>query len=702
VQFVFTPSGSSSELIPGFNVQPNLRVALRQTQRGSSTLVIDPDAAQNVLLNNTVLSTVESPAAIDSPISDNTNANVTVIPVDADGSGGLDLISKTWDNDQVDARSAQQTSSTLSWGTGGLGFPSVMVSDTADPETTNIADSAFDAFDLVSIPKITTSMDPLLTFDKVASVELYNGTDWVPVEDNPCTGTLCDGKFPGYTLSVDEQESTVGVRVEFIESPTRAARIGTNPFAPLVGTGVASSMDMNRQLKLLFQLRDTRRSDGEPVLGTTRGIHYNADDPGFVTNSARVSGRSATDSVLRTDTDADDIQIVDHPINVTAAKTWDDVAGPLGLPPVGTPQKMYPRAPLVVTGTNASLMRVNSLAVAEPSGSSHPFDYVNLFKIDSITVPSGTISSSVTLLPASAYPTPYTIAQALALSSDDLADVTGIVVKHSGRIASTASTVVSLDTQLRATVRGTGEPSTARMVDNTMTATIVDPGGTAPPTAPAVNNTLNASASAQVAIKAFQYDVIATKDIAADTPATNIAPAIQYDHRRLDPDVLERLRLHRVRLAQLRRADRPRGRRHAHRRPLRHDDRSGHDHHDLRRLGGSQRLLGARDAEDQPDAAGVPVGEGEGRHPGPPLHLHEVGLLDVGASVQPAADGRLHGRSPRRLRRTGRPRRALDSAHLHAARARRDRAGDLHQHGPRHGRLRAERDGPRSAVEQDR
>ena len=57
---------------------------------------------------------------------------------------------------------------------------------------------------------IPSSMDPLLTYDEISSVELYiPGTGWVDEADDPCRGGNCDGTFPGYTLSASESASVI-------------------------------------------------------------------------------------------------------------------------------------------------------------------------------------------------------------------------------------------------------------------------------------------------------------------------------------------------------------------------------------------------------------------------------------------------------------------------------------------------------------
>jgi hypothetical protein len=542
LQFEFVPTNPTATLPPGFSVQPNIRVALRDTIRGTATPVVAPGATDPIIINNTVDAVVENPVATPPTAEDGDVDSITVIPVDGDGPT---MIDKNWDDSQVRARSGDLARLGISWGTGGLQYDSVVVTDTAtDPAAGgwNVADTVFEAFDLYSIPAITTGMDPLLQYDAIESVELYiQGSGWVPTATNPCAGTACYGTFPGYTLTTFERENALGVRFVVVENPNRTAPTSSNPGAPSVGSGVASAVELDRDIDLVFQVRDVRRSNGEAVLGNTRGAIYNMVDAGRVDNTARVVGLDVDNNVIQDDTAADDILIVDRPISVTAAKNWfvvSDASGAtsdsVGVPQIDTDPVYYPEARMVVTGTNISVVRVNELSLAEPSNGTTPFDYFDVSDIVSITVPSGATDSVVTLTRDGAAATTHTIAQALALSSSNLANVVGIEVVHTGRINTNASTTITLDTKLRKFVRGTTdlvEPLTLtdpRVVGNTVTATVKDPSGTTTPSV-GTDNVVTAIASDPINIEAQEYGVLATKTITADTTSTDVSPAIQYD-----------------------------------------------------------------------------------------------------------------------------------------------------------------------------
>lgn len=533
-------------LNPGFSAQPNLSVSLRAQLRDGTGEAASDSRTETVVIDNAAQSRVSNPTADPAEATAEAVESITLLPTATEGGeggpgGNVTAIGKRWQPvastgvEAVNARSADEATVEISWGTGGAAFDSVVIADSAsDPATTPVADTVFEAFDLVRIPAITAGMDPLLTYDRIVAVELYlPGTGWTAASGNPCAGSACDGTFPGYTLSATESANATGVRLIVEESPTRASRIGTNPLAPPVGSGVAPSMSLSRDVRLVFEVRDVRRSDPSvAVLGSTREAEYNlAGDFGQVRNTALLQGRDAAEAVLLSRTADDDILILDTPLTVEITKTWVD--GPLGTPPDGTPQSLYPRARMTVEATNESVARVDELAIVDPVGSTDPFDAVNLFDIVTLTVPSGATASEVLLTREGGGVTSHTVAQALALTTAQLADVVGIEVVHTGRIDVQANTRLVIDTQLRPELRsapGTRVDATSSpLVDNTAQARIVDPGGVIVPPVGESNYTLLAEDSASVAVVDFSYGVTATKGIVADTTATPSTPATQID-----------------------------------------------------------------------------------------------------------------------------------------------------------------------------
>ncbi|MBM7818049.1 hypothetical protein JOE63_000526 [Cellulosimicrobium cellulans] len=416
-------------------------------------------------------------------------ATVDPFPVDGDGPG--DFIDKTFLGEQpvsVLARSDDQVTAQITWSTGGFtGVDPMVVSDIQNPETTDVADSFYDAFDLVSV----AVDDPLIQYDQVESVELFIDGAWVPASGDPCP-EACDGTFPGYTLSAAEQESATSVRLTYTESPSRSTN-PADPLAPAAGDGVARSTQADgRHLDLTFKVRDYKRSDSSPALGSTNGTLYNTGDPGLVNDIAE--GTATFDGEEFTDADDDDVLIIDQPLNVTVTKDWS--GGPISVPPPGTPAEFYPSTTVTVTGTNASNAKVDQLRLVDPadqgSGAvqtapgTHPFDTFTLTSI-ALTPPEGATSTTVTLTNAQGETATFDEAAAEALAPAVLAEVVGLEVAYDGLVEPGASGSMTLTLQLRETDRYTDEPVYGddgvivvdeNPVPNGSAATINDPGGT--------------------------------------------------------------------------------------------------------------------------------------------------------------------------------------------------------------------------------
>lgn len=488
VQFVYDSTGDGFP--PGTSFQPNFVAEY-----------IGPAGADDPITNCGASSASSGTVTPTEPAEG--CADVDPFPVDPDP-GTLDFIDKTFLGEEpvtVLARSDDQATAQITWSTNGFsGVDPLVISDIADPETTAIADSFYDAFNLVSIPAIDSTVDPLIQYDAIVGVELYNGTDWVQASGSTCTAaTPCDGGMPEVALTADEQESTVSVRVVYTESPSRSTT-PSDPTAPAAGDGVARSTQADgRHLDLTFQVRDYKRSDGSPVLGSTNGTLYNTGDPGLVNDTARATGTFDGDEY--TDTDDDDVLIIDQPLNVTVTKDWD--GGPISVPPPDTPAQFYPSTTVTVTGTNASAAKVEQLRLVDPadegSGAvqtaegTHPFDTFNLAGI-SLTPPDGATSATVTLTAEGGGTTVYTEdplgtwtpSDPQELTAAELADVVGIEVAYDGLVEPGATGSMDLTLQLRETDRYTGDPVYAEdgtidvdenPVPNGAAATIADPGG---------------------------------------------------------------------------------------------------------------------------------------------------------------------------------------------------------------------------------
>lgn len=411
----------------------------------------------------------------------------TVDPFPVDGDGEFDLIEKNFVGDDpvsVLARSDGRVTARITWSTNGFtGVEPMVISDIASPGTTAIEDSFYDAFNLVRVQPIDNSVDPLIQYDQVASVELFIDGSWQQASGDPCP---CDGSFPGYTLTAGEREAATSVRLTYEESPSRSA--GGDPTQPQPGEGVArSTLSDGRHLDLTFQVRDTKRSDDSPALGATNGTLYNTGDPGLVNDTAR--GTATFEDQEFTDVDDDDVLIIDRPLNVAVQKDW--TGGPISVPPPDTPEEFYPSTNVVITGTNESAAKVDQLRLVEPGAQgsgevqvadgTKPFDAFTLTAID-ITPPDGTATTTVTLSYDDGTSAEFSEDEAEALAPADLADVVGVEVSYDGRIAAGASGSMELTLQLRENDRYTGDPVTVDGYDpvpDGAVATIDDPGGTA-------------------------------------------------------------------------------------------------------------------------------------------------------------------------------------------------------------------------------
>ncbi|MGN8551528.1 UNVERIFIED_CONTAM: DUF5979 domain-containing protein [Microbacterium sp. SLM126] len=497
IRFTYTYTGDDGlGFPPGTDLAPNFTSELRPTGRYTGTPPFSDDAS--TFVPNCAQSSAEAitPGVPDGSATMPTAdcPEVELIPADP---GEADLIDKAFGTSSsggpksVIARSGDTIPSTLSWSTGGYsGLETVQITDVAAPSTTPIAASVYDAFNLVRVQPITAATDPLIAYDQVVDVLLWNGTAWVGAANDPCPAG-CIGQFPGMNLTAAEQVSTTGVRLIFAESPNRAAASAGDPAAPPVGSGVARSFGNTRPITLVWQVRDERRSDGIPVLGD---VLYNLAMPGVVRNTARAEGFPADGGDPLGSDASDDVIIIDVPITTTTDKNWQ--GGPLAVPTDPTiPSGQFPLSRITVTTRNTTPARVDQLRITDPAPGSvtdrrqDPFQAFTFNNFSSITVPAGTTSSNVRLFcPSPAAPVDYTVAQALALVPAALpCDVTAIQVTFDGRIAANGVGVVVFDVRLRPYWRGTTERVSVAdsPLSNTAQGVVADiePIGSCPPPA---------------------------------------------------------------------------------------------------------------------------------------------------------------------------------------------------------------------------
>ncbi|GAA1507979.1 hypothetical protein BJ978_001281 [Agromyces terreus] len=486
IRFVYTPKPGQT-LPPGFQVTPTIQVSTRDQFRDGSGSVHDAaQAADPLNIPNTASSDVTNP---DDTSPDDNHATdgdeIDVNPWPEDGPG-VDLVDKAWLDEDVSAFTDEQRTARISWSTQGVPFESFTITDdpSAGDDFSNIAASAYDAWDLAAIEAVDPSLDPLIVYDRIASVELYDDSAdaWTDVTAQACgavdtTGTACDGGFPRFELTDDQRASTLGVRLTYVEGSNRGA--GTGP-AP--GSGVASSMGNGRGLDLTFQLRQEKRSDGGPVVGTLHDEPYNSGLNGVVRNTVAVHGEGPGPVDGQ---DADDITILDTTVNVSVSKTFDQDAMPV--PPESAPQEDYPLVSATITARNETESNISALTVSDPAtppaATTDTYNTFNLYAIGTISVPADATQTIVTLDREGGGSDDYSIAEAQALDWTQLTDVIGVTVDHRDpdrvAILTTEQTSVVLTYQLREFLRDapTVRPQMGDIVTNVASADASRPGG---------------------------------------------------------------------------------------------------------------------------------------------------------------------------------------------------------------------------------
>ncbi|KQX07766.1 MULTISPECIES: DUF5979 domain-containing protein [unclassified Leifsonia] len=518
VRFTYLPK--TGVLPPGFTVAPTLSTTMRSTFRDGSGSVTDAAAAApapGLTVDNRAQAAVSNPD--DTDPTDNTATAVDEVVLKPFDGIAPDLLEKRWLNDQVFAFSDEQRTTRLNWATEGLPFSSVVITDPASTsEITDVATSVYDAFDLARIEPITPALDPSMQYDRVAKVELADGSttdgavNWTDITGKVCgLAVVCDGTFPGYTLSDAERASTLGVRISYAEGSNRSGA-----GAPALGSGVAASFGKDRGLDLTFQIRQVKRSDDGPVVGILHDDTYNTGAAGVVNNTVNLTGIGP---VPVSQGDGAAITILDTTVNVSVTKAFDQTELPV--PPAGTPADEFPLVTSTITATNETESKIGQLTISDPSPAQPAptaFQYLNLYSIDNITVPTGATQSVVTLLRGAATQT-YTVAEAQGLPPADLADVTGFSVVHSDptrtAVAAGAASTVTLTFQSReierVPINATPRVDITDRVDNIALATVERPGGN-----PNLDSAAG-SADATLAFVAAIYGITASKTI---TPAS--------------------------------------------------------------------------------------------------------------------------------------------------------------------------------------
>jgi hypothetical protein len=486
---------STTGFQPGQTLVANLGYSLRDTLRDSTT----PLPSAGVVLENCSGSTGTSVAAPDTILSNVAQSDpcptVTLLETE-DGTGsGANLLDKRFintgnTNDQtlINTRNDNRTRVRLSWSTDGYtGVNQMVIYDgpvdaSGNPAPESWSDRGmYDSFNLVSIPQITAALDPLRTYDHVYA-ELYNKDTHVwEVPSGWCgpTTAACDGNFPARTLNTTQQEQYVAIRFVFTERLV-PARTGLSPAA---GSGVASSFAHNRNIDLVFQLRNSLRSNAaSPVVD---GYRYNADlssGHSVIRNSAWSQATLAVGGPL-TDRAADTIELRDPQLAVGVTKTW--VGGSLAIP--DSTVTVRPTSRVTITATNQTVGKIDSLMIAEPNPTGDapndsPFEKFDLLPFQSIAHPTGASGLTVTVtrpndgdLVATGVPTAVATT-VLGWTAAQLADATAVAFVYTGRIdgSSTSTASIVFDLALRETTRTGAAAITAGTVYNSTQAVVAD------------------------------------------------------------------------------------------------------------------------------------------------------------------------------------------------------------------------------------
>ena len=320
------------------SVKPNLKFEARPELRSGGTTTPNDEApfAPTEYENTVTASTVGK--LEDREVLDDDKAKTTGAIRDPEwangvGTGGL-WADKSWADEHLVTQSGATSSTTQRWAVTQPGFDSVTLTDPAGAETsTNGVGTVFEAFNLTRVAPVTFESDPQLKWDTVTGVQLWNGTDWVAPVNVPASSSWMDANgFVGYTLTADEQLSTLGVRLVLApnDDAREAAIAGSEEGAdgdlgvPAVGSGIAASA-AERSYTLDWQLRDKARPDSANKWVISDNV-FNCltppaaeADAGCVDNTFEVSGqKDGTDHTARAD---DEILLLDGVPNVSLVKT---------------------------------------------------------------------------------------------------------------------------------------------------------------------------------------------------------------------------------------------------------------------------------------------------------------------------------------------------------------------------------------------
>ncbi|GAA1320569.1 DUF5979 domain-containing protein [Leucobacter albus] len=458
LQFVFTnpDPGFEPHELPDFNVNPSFTATLDEQHQGPEPITLANCATSSGAIqvgDETIAEDVTDEPACDDLV------------VKAPRPGEYDLFEKTWldagNPAQIVQRTGDHAKTRLHWSTENLAFDRMTLGETrlgstpgagpADP----VAQTTFEAFNLVKVKAVTNDKAFAEGWDKITSIDLWIGGQWVRATN--ATEPFYTKTMSDIELTADEQRDATAVRIVFEEN--RDGRIGAGADAPAPGSGLWKSMGRDRKVDLEWELRDVRRSDpGKAVIASE--IFNVAGKPGLVKNWGSATGEQPGGGTEH-DQDDDDITIVPRPLGVTVSKGWS--GGPLGVPPGDVPAESYPTSRVTIKATNTSQQKVDQLSIIDPGdGKESPFEIFNLYAIVDAPHPvtGGDPNKTLVILTKAdgsiidpAGIGGLTPGQAKALTPAELKDVVKVELRHQGRIATKATATLQLDFQLRKTHR---------------------------------------------------------------------------------------------------------------------------------------------------------------------------------------------------------------------------------------------------------
>ncbi|WP_179951024.1 DUF5979 domain-containing protein [Xylanimonas oleitrophica] len=508
IRFTLTNAG-------GFAVDqtftPYLVAQARGTLRSGGPVTAQPGAVTVLTGTATLHATGVTPAGTALTAEAESTAHARVVRHEGEGGVGIET---SWRDVTVTAQSGQLRATDVDWRVG-EGYGEVTLSHpAADPAGTPVAQTVFDAFDLVRIEPVGADTTPYsngwyLRYDTVTAVELFVDGAWHEVTP-PQGGWVQGGRFVGHVLTPQERAGATGVRLVLAEN--RAAREAAlvdgpalDPYAPLPGTGVAAGAT-DRRFSLMWEVRNTRRSDGEFV---TPASDLGGGDPGTAATTARITAVPAGGGAAATAADSATIVLDDQPPGVRVTKSATP-GGPVHVPREGSgaPQPVITYG---ATASSTSVSRASYVRITDPapcaevtenrcqSGGDHggalgdpfaadvdwlrpggvesPFERLDVTAVQAAASRPGEVDLAASTAwvvryaagapAAQRYVTERTtIADLVTWTPQRLADVVGVSVtfqgphpeEHGGTISAANDLQLTLQTTVRTHVRSTGEP----------------------------------------------------------------------------------------------------------------------------------------------------------------------------------------------------------------------------------------------------